>query len=81
MYVNVEPCVMCAAALMKVGVVAIFYRLNRPSLVIEFVSSPSIFHPGKPFLWQQVGGKDIWWRDGWTSSWEVVGVVGDREMG
>ena len=57
-YVNVEPCVMCAAALMKVGVVAIFYRLNRPSLVIEFVSSPSMFHPGKPFfLWQQVWGE------------------------
>ena len=25
MYVNVEPCIMCAAALMKVGVAAIFY--------------------------------------------------------
>ena len=49
--------------------------------MIDLVSSPSIFYPGKPFLWQQVGGKDIWWRDGWTSSWEVVGVVGDREMG
>ena len=24
-YVNVEPCIMCAAALMKVGVAAIFY--------------------------------------------------------
>ena len=57
-YVNVEPCNMSAAAFMKVGVVAIFYRLNRPSLVIEFVSSPSMFHPGKPFfLWQQVWGE------------------------
>ena len=69
MYVNVEPCNMSAAAFMKVGVVAIFYRLNRPSLVIEFVSSPSMFHPGKPFLWRQVGGKDMVEMDGRVGKW------------